>query len=294
MSTNFDQLALAGLVRSGVLPVVCDGIESLTRIRGAPRHPQLIELHGSRHTYRLRNSPTEVAELAKDEQTIAAISSIFQDLRAFVIVGYGGREDGIMDLLIKAAERFPDKRLVWIAYGKDPARISEKAKKLLATSRNSLLLVDQDADSFFVRLLQSLEIGAPETIRNPLFLASSHASTMASHDIVNVAEADAITKEVGRYRDEIGAMEKALQRHRSARNLADNALVQAQELRLAGNLSDALQRLLDVPDNMRDEKIWVAIGDIGLEHGKSSANLQSLEAAANAWRKLIDRDRDAA
>jgi len=50
ITTNFDQLALAGLVRAGVLPVVCDGIESLTRIRGAPLQ---IELHGSRHTYRL-------------------------------------------------------------------------------------------------------------------------------------------------------------------------------------------------------------------------------------------------
>jgi hypothetical protein len=49
ITTNFDQLVLSGMVSSGVLPVVCDGIESLSRIRGAPHHPQLIELHGSRH-----------------------------------------------------------------------------------------------------------------------------------------------------------------------------------------------------------------------------------------------------
>ena len=145
ITTNFDQLALSGIVRSGVLPVVCDGIELLTRIRGAPRHPQLIELHGSRHTYRLRNAADEVAELADDEPTIAAFGSIFQDMRALVVIGYGGREDGIMDLMVKAAQRFPDKRIIWVAHDKDPGRISDKAKSFLATSRNSRLLVDKDS-----------------------------------------------------------------------------------------------------------------------------------------------------
>jgi hypothetical protein len=35
LTTNFDQLVLSGMVRAGVLPVVCDGIESLNRIAGA-------------------------------------------------------------------------------------------------------------------------------------------------------------------------------------------------------------------------------------------------------------------
>src|SRR6202035_5865229 len=29
LTTNFDQLVLSGMVRAGVLPVVCDGVESL-------------------------------------------------------------------------------------------------------------------------------------------------------------------------------------------------------------------------------------------------------------------------
>jgi hypothetical protein len=175
ITTNFDQLVLAGLVRSGVLPVVCDGIESLTRIRGAPRHPQLIELHGSRHTYRLRNAPEELAALLNDAQAIAAIESLFQELRVFVVVGYGGRETGVMDLLINAARHFTDKRLFWVLHGSDPAALSDKARDLLATSRNSALLIGQDADSFFLHLLRELNVGAPETIRDPLFLARLHA-----------------------------------------------------------------------------------------------------------------------
>lgn len=76
LTTNFDQLALSGMVRAGVLPVVCDGIESLNRISGQPRHPQLVELHGSRHTYQLRNAPRDVEGVARDPQAIAAVQKL--------------------------------------------------------------------------------------------------------------------------------------------------------------------------------------------------------------------------
>lgn len=179
ITTNFDQLVLAGLVRSGVLPVVCDGIKSLTRIRGAPLHPQLIELHGSRHTYRLRNAPAEVAALLDDAPAIAAVESLFQELQVFVVIGYGGRETGVMDLLINTARRFTDKQLFWLLHGSDPAALSDKARDLLATSRNSALLIGQDANSFFLHLLRELNIGVPETIREPLFLPQLHAAQLS-------------------------------------------------------------------------------------------------------------------
>lgn len=294
MTTNFDQLAMAGLVRSGVLPVVCDGVESLTRIRGAPHHPQLIELHGSRHTYQLRNSPSEVAELATNEPTIAAVGSIFQDMRAFIVIGYGGREDGVMNLLIKAAQRFSDKRLIWVSRSKDPASLSEKAKQFLATSRNSQLLVDQDADSFFLRLLQALEIGAPETIRNPLFLARLHATTLVVPNRDDLAEADAIGNQISRHRDELEAMDDALRLHRDNRDNAGKALARARDLRIAGKLAEALTLLLKVPEEMRDDEILTAIGEIGLEHGKMTGDSGSLEAAANAWRQVLGGPKKAA
>jgi hypothetical protein len=63
LTTNFDQLVLSGMMLAGVLPVGCDGLESLNRVIGAPPHPQLIELHGSRHTYLLRNRPEDVKDV---------------------------------------------------------------------------------------------------------------------------------------------------------------------------------------------------------------------------------------
>ena len=288
ITTNFDQLVLSGLVRSGVLPVVCDGIESLTRIRGAPQHAQLIELHGSRHTYRLRNATEEVAELASDEPTIAAIGSIFQDMRALIVIGYGGREDGIMDLMTKAANRFPDKRLIWVAHDKDPARLSDKAKSFLMTSRNSRLLVGQDSDSFFLQLLKELEIGSPETIREPLFITRVNSTTLASHESQGIAEKVAIGQEIERHRKEILAMTRALRQYRENRPLAEDALVRSREMRLAGKLTDALKTLTEVPTGIRDDEFWETIGVTARELGAFDQSTQVLEIAAEAWAHLID------
>jgi tetratricopeptide (TPR) repeat protein len=289
ITTNFDQLALAGLVRSGVIPVVCDGIESLTRIRGVPRHPQLIELHGSRHTYRLRNAPDEVAVLLDNAAAIAAVESLFQELRVLVVVGYGGRETGVMDLLINAAGRFTDKRLFWVLHGSDPAALSDKARDLLVTSRNSALLIGQDADSFFLNLLRELNVGAPETIREPLFLARLHATQLAQHDPAQIADAGAIGAAIDRHRSEIAAMSKALDSHRNKQTATESALAKARELRLAGNRDDALKILQAAAKQSKSIAVWQEVAEVADEIGETSAERTPLESAVAAWRQVIKR-----
>jgi hypothetical protein len=168
LTTNFDQLVLTGMVHAGEIPVVSDGLESLNRIAGAPRHPQLLELHGSRHTYLLRNSPEHVKAMSEDPQAKAAIQKLFQHATTFVAVGYGGREEVVMDLLIQAARVYYDTNLYWVDYSRNPKTISEKVREFLATSRNSGLFLNQDADRFFLDLCQSLNIGPPSAISLPL------------------------------------------------------------------------------------------------------------------------------
>jgi hypothetical protein len=287
ITTNFDQLALAGLVRSGVLPVVCDGLESLTRIRGAPLHPQLIELHGSRHTYRLRNAPDELTALLDDAPTIAAIESLFQELRVFVAVGYGGREKGVMDLLNRAAGRFADKQIFWILHGNDPAKLSDNARHLLATSRNSALVVGQDADSFFLRLLRNLGIGAPESIREPLFLASLNASRIATHDSKEVLEGAVIAAEIERHRNEIEAMTLALERHRKTRTQMEEALSKARELRLAGKTTEAMKILQSASKRSKDISVWQELAAAADEVAEMSPDLEPQETAIRAWRRVL-------
>lgn len=168
LTTNFDQLVLSGMVRAGVLPVVCDGIESLNRIDGAPRHAQLVEFHGSRHTYLLRNAPEDVQAVREDAQAPAAIQKLLQHATTFVAIGYGGREEGVMDLLIQAVKVFRDKNLFWVNHSTNPDDISYKVGEFLSTSRHAGLCLGQDADGFFLELCKSLKIGSPRAISQPL------------------------------------------------------------------------------------------------------------------------------
>ncbi|HEY4921183.1 MAG TPA: tetratricopeptide repeat protein [Xanthobacteraceae bacterium] len=287
ITTNFDQLVLSGMVSSGVLPVVSDGIESLSRIRGAPHHPQLVELHGSRHTYRLRNPPEEVTAIANNKPAITAIGSLFQDMRAFVVVGYGGREDGIMDLLINVAEQFPDKRLIWVSHDGDPKRLSAKARQLLATSRNAFALVGQDADSFFLKLLQELKIGAPESVREPLFLANLHATHLATHAPADVADHAMITAEIARHRAEIETMKRALEQHRNARTATETAITQARELRLAGKLAEAIRILEPAAEQRNERPLWRELGEISYNLAEASPDRGPVEKAVKTWRRVL-------
>jgi SIR2-like domain len=168
LTTNFDQLVLSGMVRAGVIPVVCDGIESLNRIVGAPRHPQLVELHGSRHCYLLRNSHEDVTAASQNPQARRAISNLIQHATTFVAIGYGGREESVMELLTQGAQAFPDKHLVWVNHSENPNDISIKVREFLSTSKHALHCVGQDADTFFLELCKNMEIGSPPAISNPL------------------------------------------------------------------------------------------------------------------------------
>jgi tetratricopeptide (TPR) repeat protein len=287
ITTNFDQLVLAGMVRAGVLPVVCDGIESLTRIGSAPSHPQLIELHGSRHTYRLRNHPSEVAEVITEDQVIGAIVSLFRELRVFVVVGYGGREKGIMDLLVRAARQFADKQLFWITNSADPKTLSPKAVEFLATSRNAALVVGQDADTAFLRLLKELGIGAPEAIRNPLFLPGLHASGLAPHDSADISDREAIAAEIARHKGEIETLHKALAGHRNKRTTTETATTKARELRLAGKLDEALKILRQASKRTKDLTIWSQLAEVASQLGETSSERKPLETAGEAWRRVL-------
>ena len=234
LTTNFDQLALSGLARAGIIPVVCDGLESLNRIAGAPRHPQLIEIHGSRHSYLLRNSPVDVSSVRGASPAIAAIRSLIQYAHALVVVGYGGREDGVMDLLVEAAEAYPYKHLYWVLHGSNIDTLSEKARKLLSTTHNGGVLVNYDADKLFLELSRELGVGGPRVISDPLAMVEAYLKAAGSARI-NHADIQAQLDEAFR----------RLATLRSAASLeSDHATAAANEIRrlsLSGDLMGAYE-----------------------------------------------------
>jgi tetratricopeptide (TPR) repeat protein len=284
LTTNFDQLVLSGMVRAGVLPVVCDGIESLNRIDGAPRHPQLVELHGSRHTYLLRNAPEDVAKVGRDPQAVAAIQKLFQTATTFVAVGYGGREAGVMDLLVQAGEAYPDKNLYWVAHSQRPEDAGAKVRAFLATSRNARLVPGQDADRFFLELCRALRIGSPRAVSSPLDGVRQLIGQVRASDVTDPD----IGKEIAAAQAGLEALEASAAAARGPDDASEATAIR--EARLRGDRAAAFARaktamagreLAGVPAGLLEEAARAA-RDHGAQHPESEPL-----AAAVAWQRLL-------
>lgn len=232
LTTNFDQLVLSGMVRAGLLPVVCDGVDSLNRIAGAPQHAQLVELHGSRHTYLLRNRPEDVKEVWQNPQASAAVQKLLQHATTFVVVGYGGREEGVMDLLIQAAEVYRDKNLFWVQHSVDPKRLPEKAKRFLGTSRNGGLLIGQDSDVFFLELCRALGVGAPTALLDPLRSVKRVIEDVEGSRVTNTD----IRSEINSAKARFSLLSETLA---NAARTTDDVIAEIREMRLAGKYAEA-------------------------------------------------------
>jgi signal transduction histidine kinase len=178
LTTNFDQLALEGIARTGRLPVVADGLESLNRINGDPNYPQLIQIHGSRHTYYLRNSIADTDLIGESHAARHAIDELMRNASVFVAIGYGGRERGLMKLLIEGSNRWPDTRIFWTTFPSDTSEINDNIRTLMNTSRYSSVIIGQDADLFFLELLDLLGMLPPMLIQDPMYIVKEISGSL--------------------------------------------------------------------------------------------------------------------
>lgn len=167
LTTNFDQLVLQGIIRTGILPVTADGLESLNRITGRPKRPQVVHLHGSMHTYNLRNSRQALGETSKNPSALTMMYSLLQQCDLLVVVGYAGGEEGVMVLLHEAARTMPQLVIYWVTYESGTERLSPECKTLLA-GENKFTVWGGSADKFFGELMSELGIGQPQWIADPV------------------------------------------------------------------------------------------------------------------------------
>lgn len=193
LTTNFDQLVLQGVIRTGIVPVVADGLESLNRISPTPKRPQVVHLHGSMHTYELRNSYAALLETEHDRGLQVMMMSLLKEASVIVVVGYAGGEEGVMTLLQYAARALPRMVVYWIAFEDDFDLLSKRAKDLLSTGENKFFILGQRADDFFNKLVGELGIGAPDWIRRPLDVLKRQAKiscdAQSSSDVSGLAKA---------------------------------------------------------------------------------------------------------
>jgi len=193
LTTNFDQLAMQGVLRTGLVPVVADGLESLNRISPTPKRPQVVHLHGSMHTYELRNSYAALRETENDRGLQVMMMSLLKEASVLVVVGYAGGEEGVMTLLQYAAIALPRMVVYWIAHDDDFDLISSRAKALLGTGENKFFILGQRADDFFNQIVGEIGIGAPAWIRNPMAVLQRQSAITydagSSSDVKRLVEA---------------------------------------------------------------------------------------------------------
>jgi tetratricopeptide (TPR) repeat protein len=291
ITTNFDQLVLRGLVYAGIVPSVSDGIEALNRVDPSLQFAQLIELHGSRHNYTLRNSKADVAAVKNVPGAPSTLNALFGSSRLFVVIGYAGREVGVMDLLIEAGKLYPDHEIVWVMHEASPAKLGDQARDFLATSQHGRLIVGQDSDEFFLQLCQSLNVGAPRALSDPVAGFDGLMANLAEHANPKLAQ------EVERARKGLNFLKGAYGRFLSEQSELEKALRQAQEQLLAGNHQHALEILRKLPEDKRDIEVWKTIGEVTLQLDPTRASRPSLDLGVAAWRHLLgtgSRQKDAA
>lgn len=304
LTTNFDQLALSGIVRAGIIPVVCDGLESLNRIDGAPNHPQLIEIHGSRHTYFLRNDRSDVAAVQNDPAAIAAIQNLFSRAHCVVVVGYGGREDGLMDLLIKSSEIYTDKNIFWIMHDADFRNIPGKAERFLSNSRNSHVILGQDSDVFFLELSKHLRAGSPSAIATPLdvvdnWIQDAQRAVISNADIK--AELDLAAFKLGnlrRYDDQSGldpalSIAASIRARRIAGDLPGSFKLAKKELRKYRNISQCpiiiLREIANVYLEFSPSDVDIKPSEIAAELSIYLAQVSENDMQRAQWYKNIGK-----
>lgn len=208
LTTNFDQLVLQGIIRTGIIPVVADNMASLDRVTSAPLRPQVIHLHGSMHTYNLRNSKNAVEETEEDPGFARVVTNLMRGSDLLVVVGYGGGEEGIMKVLCEAARQDSQLVVYWVTYGGGFDGLSERAKELVRCGENKFIIqTSSGADEFFWSLMEELKVGPPEWIRDPI-----GAMQAAASELLNVEDNEVISVLVGDYRRQIvHAVEERLQ-----------------------------------------------------------------------------------
>lgn len=155
LTTNFDPLAVRGIILTGRLPVIADGIEALSRVVTKPATPQVVHIHGSMHSYSPRNSPFAVGSTSSELPMQGAMWGILKESDVLVVVGYAGKEEGVVELLLRAGRELPNLVVFWVTYDTDDTHLSEDLRRFLS-GHNKHVIYDQDADAFFMELMRQL------------------------------------------------------------------------------------------------------------------------------------------
>ncbi|KAF5437705.1 Tetratricopeptide (TPR) repeat, partial [Candidatus Methanophagaceae archaeon] len=177
-TTNFDDvLNEACFLYADLRPIVCAHDSAVADIRITSARPKIIKLHGDFLYDSIKNTVRETENLEKNMR-----DKFMQFAREYglVVIGYGGNDRSIMDILdtiLKSEGDFPN-GLYWCKRKGDKA--SKKLERLMR--RDNAYWVEIDGfDEFTAELHDKLGIRLPDTVRDPFKATTERLNRFISH-----------------------------------------------------------------------------------------------------------------
>jgi len=214
---NFDDLLNEScLFYADCKPIVCAHDSAVAGIRVTSDRPKIIKLHGDFLYDSIRNTLKETDILEKNMQ-----NKLLQFSREYglVVVGYGGNDKSIMDILdtmlrqSESEQYFPN-GLYWCMRKGD--KISRKLDRLL--QRENTFLVEIDGfDEFMAELHEFLGLKLPNFVRDPYQATTEKLNRFVSQEgVVHPV----IKKHIRELNEQMKKFEQAITQHLPSKELS--------------------------------------------------------------------------
>jgi NAD-dependent SIR2 family protein deacetylase len=205
-TTNFDDLINEAcyLYTDGVRPIVCAHDSGAMNIRLTTARPKIIKLHGDfLFDSILKNTETETKRLTRNMK--AKFAQFGQEC-GLVVVGYGGRDASVMDILEKllAKKQFFKHGIYWCLRGGDKPRA--RVARLLEKDRVHPIDII-GFDELMAMIHDKTGLNLPPTIANPMKVAEERSRIFCSVPGV-LLENKIIRKDIERVLDGLGKVTK--------------------------------------------------------------------------------------
>ena len=176
LTTNFDPLVIRSCALLGLFPGVYDFAASQLFSRADIADQSVVYLHGQRSGFALLNTEEEVQRHA------TLLEPVFDEAgqgRLWIVIGYSGFNDPVFQRLTDFSGF--DNGLYWVGHhDNEPAEHVEQ--QLLAAHDYAYYVGGFDADSFFVQLLQELEVFPPDFISRPFTYLGDIVQSLAPYE----------------------------------------------------------------------------------------------------------------